>query len=85
MSKVKSCIVCSKSITNRRGDAKTCSNSCRTALWRLSNAGPVSIKVVLSKLEFNALKQDADDLGVLVNRLVLDRAITPFTNVGATL
>ena len=82
MSKVKSCIVCSKSITNRRCDAKTCSNSCRTALWRLSNAGPVSIKAVFSKLEFTQLKLDADNRGVLVNQLIHDRAIQS-TNVGA--
>lgn len=82
MSKVKSCIVCSKSITNRRSDTKTCSSSCRTALWRLSNAGPVSIKVVLSKLEFTQFKVDADNRGVLVNQLIRDRAIQS-TNVGA--
>ena len=82
MSKVKSCIVCSKSIINRRCDTKTCSNSCRTALWRLSNAGPVSIKVVFSKLEFTQLKVDADNRGVLVNQLIRDRAIQS-TNVGA--
>jgi hypothetical protein len=48
----------------------------------LSRAKPVSLKLVLTKLQYTQLKEDADDLGVLVNRLVLDRAIQP-NNVGA--
>lgn len=75
MSKEKQCIVCSKSIINRRCDTKTCSNSCRTRLWRLSNAGPVSLKVVLSRIEFNQLKSDADTANLLVNQLVIARAM----------
>jgi len=85
MSKVKSCIVCSKSITNRRCDAKTCSNSCRTALWRLSSAGPVPVKVVLSQLQYNQLKADADDIGVLINQLIIARSTKPFNSIGGSL
>lgn len=77
-----SCIICNASLINRRAHAKTCSCRCRTALSRLSRAKPVSLKLVLTKLQYTQLKEDADDLGVLVNRLVLDRAIQP-NNVGA--
>jgi len=77
-----SCIICNASLINKRVHAKTCSCRCRTALSRLSRAKPVSIKVVISTLQFNKLKSDADDLGLLVNQLMLDRAITPFTNAG---
>lgn len=84
MSKVKSCTVCGKSIANRRCDAKTCSNSCRTSLWRLSNAGPVSIKVLVSKLQYNHLKSDADDIGVLINQLIIARSIMPFNKIGGS-
>lgn len=82
MSNLRKCAVCSKSIDHRRPQTKTCSNSCRTSLWRLSNAGPVSIKVVLSKLQFNHLKTEADDLGVLINRLILDRTFQQLATVG---
>lgn len=77
-----SCIICNESLINRRVHAKTCSCRCRTALSRLSRAKPISIKLVLSKLQYNQLKADADDLGLLVNQLVIDRSITTFTNVG---
>ena len=85
MSKVKSCTVCGKSIANRRCDAKTCSNSCRTALWRLSTAGPVSLKVVLSKLQYIQLKTEANDLDMMINALVVAKSTKPFTSIGATL
>lgn len=85
MSNLRKCAVCRKSIDHRRPQTKTCCNSCRTSLWRLSNAGPVSIKVVLTKLQFNKLKVEADDLGVMINQLMLDRSTRPTTNIGATL
>jgi hypothetical protein len=79
-----SCIICNASLIDKRSHAKTCSCRCRTALSRLSRAKPISIKLVLSKLQYNQLKADADDLGLLVNQLVIDRSITTFTIVGAT-
>ena len=74
MLKIKKCAVCSKSIDHRRPQTKTCSNSCRTRLWRLSNAGPISLKVVLSKLQYIQLKTEANDLDMMINALVVAKA-----------
>jgi hypothetical protein len=75
VSNTKKCAACSKSIGNhRRPQTKTCGNSCRTRLWRLSNAGPVSLKVVLTKLQFIQLKTEANDLDMMINDLVVAKA-----------
>lgn len=79
-----SCIICNASLINRRSHAKTCSCRCRTALSRLSRAKPISIKIAISTLQYNKLKADADGLGMLVNHLVIDRAIKPFNNIGGS-
>ena len=79
-----SCIICNASLINRRSHAKTCSCRCRTALSRLSRAKPVSIKVVISTLQYNQLKADADDIGVLINQLIIARSIKPFNSAGGS-
>ena len=79
-----SCIMCNASLINKRSHAKTCSCRCRTALSRLSRAKPVSIKVVISTLQYNQLKADADDIGVLINQLIVSRSIKPFNSVGGS-
>ena len=79
-----SCIICNASLINRRSHAKTCSCRCRTALSRLSRAKPVSIKVVISTLQYNQLKADADDIGVLINQLIIARSIKPLNSIGGS-
>lgn len=81
MPNINTCLVCNKSLINKRPHAITCSGYCRTKWSRMNRAKPVSIKVILSRIQFNQLKEDADDLGLLVNQLIIDRSI----NVGATL
>ena len=79
MSNKNNCVVCDKSLANKRPHAKTCSGACRTKLCRLSKAHPVSVKIVLSKIQFDLLKSDADLAGVPVNELVIARSTQPST------
>ena len=85
MSNVNACAHCGKPLANKRSHARTCNSSCRNHAWRFANAGPVSIKVVLSRIEFNQLKTEADGLGVLVNQLLAARSRQPITNIGVSL
>lgn len=82
MSAEKTCAVCTKSLVNRRSHTKTCSGCCRTKLHRMSRARPISLKLTMSKLQFDSLKSQADSLGLLINQLVISRAFQPITNIG---
>lgn len=77
------CMVCNKSLVNKRPHAITCSGYCRTKLSRMSRAKPISLKLVLSKFQFESLKAQADHDGVLLNQLVLRRALQPLATIGA--
>lgn len=69
------CMVCAASLNNRRPQTKTCSGKCRTALSRLSRAKPISLKLVLSKMQYESLRHQAEDQGCLINHLVIARAM----------
>ena len=84
MSNMNTCAVCNASLINKRPHAITCSGYCRTKLSRTRRAKPVSLKLVLSRIEFNQIKSEADSLGVLVNQLALDRVTKSFTNIGVS-
>lgn len=71
----KTCTVCTKLLVNRRPQTKTCSGCCRTKLHRMLHARPISLKVLLSKVQFDTLKHEADDLGLLINELVIVKAM----------
>jgi hypothetical protein len=83
MPNMKTCLVCNASLINKRPHALTCSGYCRTKLSRLNRAKPISVKLVLSRIQFNLLKEEADNLGLLINELVISRATRPLTNIGA--
>ena len=84
MPNMKTCVVCNTSLINRRAHCKTCSAFCRLKLHRMNKAKPISVKLVLSKIQFDSIKSQADSMGVMINQLMLDRAITPFNNIGVT-
>ncbi len=82
MPNLHSCTVCSKSLINRRAHCKTCSSYCRLKLHRINKVKPISVKLVLSKIQFDFIKSQADSMGVMINQLMLDRVIKPFSNIG---
>jgi len=75
MLKEKTCLACTKLLVNRRPQTRTCSGCCRTKLHRMLHARPISVKLVLSKTQFDALKHKADDLGLLINQLIIAKAM----------
>jgi hypothetical protein len=81
----KTCLCCTQSLAHRRPQTKTCSGKCRSALSRKSRAKPISLKIVLSKIQYESLKHQAGAKGCLINQLVIARAMAPITNAGATL
>lgn len=80
-----SCIVCEQTLENRRPQTRTCSGACRTKLHRMKQTRPISLKLVLSKVQFDSLKHQADNLGVMLNHLVISRAIQPLATAGGQL
>jgi predicted nucleic acid-binding Zn ribbon protein len=77
-----SCIVCTKLLVNRRPQTRTCSGKCRTALYRMSRTKPVSLRLRLPKVQFDLLQHQADELGMMLNQLVIAKVMKPITSVG---
>ena len=71
----KQCTTCGANLVNRRSHARFCSAACRCRSWREAQLNPVSIKIILPRLEFIQLKNEADSLGVLINQLIVSRAL----------
>lgn len=85
MPNMKTCVVCNTSLIKRRAHCKTCSAFCRLKLHRLNKVKPISVKLVLSKIQFDLIKSQADSMGVMINQLMLDCVNKSFTNVGVTI
>ena len=70
------CLCCSKSLSNRRPHSKHCSSSCRSKSYRSRQKelkANVSVKLVFTKSDFNALKQEAELNGILINELLASK------------
>lgn len=79
------CTVCSKSLINRRAHCKTCSSYCRLKLHRMNKVKPISVKLVLSKIQFDSIKSQADSMGVMINQLMLARVFHSLALTGVEL
>lgn len=71
----KQCLHCKKKLVNKRSHSKHCSSSCRSRTWRILQAPPISVKVRLTRPEFNLLKAEADSLDLLINQLITNKAL----------
>ena len=80
----KTCMCCTNSLAHRRPQTRTCSSYCRLKLHRMNKAKPISVKLVLSKIQFDLIKSQAGSMGVMVNHFMLDRVMKPTTNIGVT-
>ncbi len=71
-----SCSNCGKSLANKKSHARSCSAACRAKTWRQLQAKPVSIKINLTKFQFEALKHEATMADLLINQLIVSRALS---------
>lgn len=71
----KQCSVCGTNLTKRRSHARFCSTACRCKSWREARVKPISVKILLPRFEFFKLQSEADELGILINQLIISRAL----------
>lgn len=74
MPNIHNCKQCGISLANKYGNARNCSHSCRSKSWRQLQATPISVKLKLTKPQFDNLKSQADSLNLLINQLIINRA-----------
>lgn len=75
-----SCSNCGKSLANKKSHARSCSAACRAKTWREVQAKPVSVKINLTKFQFETLKRQATIEDLLINQLIVSRALAPATS-----
>lgn len=75
MSNENHCGHCGASLTNKRKDALYCCAAHRAAQWRVLQARPTSIRILLTRGDFLTLKNSADSLGVMINELIVARSL----------
>lgn len=76
----KHCQYCNQRLINKRADTKHCSSSCRSKSWRAVQDKATSVKVVLSSTQLKHIKAQADQLGLLINQLIVLRATNTDAN-----
>jgi len=75
MSNTHYCSNCGKSLANKNKHARSCSAACRAKTWRAVQAKPVSVKINLTKFQFETLKRQATIEDLLINQLIVSRAL----------
>ena len=76
MPDAKRCACCNTPLVNKRSHSKTCGTNCRSKLYRERQKAlkaNVSVKLVFKKADFNALKQEAESNGILINELLANK------------
>lgn len=74
------CSNCGKSLANKKSHARSCSGACRAKTWRQLQSKPVSVKINLTKFQFETLKRQATIEDLLINQLIVSRALNSTTN-----
>lgn len=75
MPNIHNCKQCGISLANKYANARNCSHSCRSKSWRQLQATPISVKLKLTKPQFDNLKSQADSLDLLINQLIISKAM----------
>lgn len=69
------CRVCNKQMINVRSHATTCSNSCRSKLWRSIQIPLVSLKLLLTSTDYQVVANLASGQGKSVNEYACTQLI----------
>lgn len=75
MSNTHICKQCGKSLAGKYGNARHCSHSCRSKTWRAMQAPSISVKLKLTKPQFDTLKSQADSTNLLINQFIISKAM----------
>ena len=75
MSNTHNCKQCGQSLTGKYGNARHCSHSCRSKTWRATQTPSTSVKLKLTKPQFDILKSQADSLNLLINQFIISKAM----------
>ena len=70
------CKQCGTSLANKYGNAHHCSHACRSKTWRQLQVPSISVKLKLTKPQFEILKAQADSLNLLINQFIISKALT---------
>ena len=66
---------CGTSLGNKYGNARHCSHACRSKTWRQLQVPSISVKLKLTKPQFEILKAQADSLNLFINQLIINKAM----------
>lgn len=75
MPNIHNCKQCGTSLANKYGNARHCSHACRSKTWRQLQVPSFSVKLKLTKLQFEILKAQADSLNLFINQLIINKAM----------
>lgn len=75
MPNVHNCKQCGTSLANKYGNARHCSHACRSKTWRQLQVPSISVKLKLTKPQFEILKAQADSLNLFINQLIINKAM----------
>ena len=75
MPNIHSCKQCGTSVANKYGNARHCSHACRSKTWRQLQVPSISVKLKLTKPQFEILKAQADSLNLFINQLIINKAM----------
>lgn len=75
MPNIHSCKQCGTSLANKYGNARHCSHACRSKTWRQLQVPSISVKLKLTKPQFEILKAQADSLNLFINQLIINKAM----------
>ena len=74
MPNIHNCKQCGISLANKYGNARHCSHACRSKTWRQLQTRTISVKLKLTISQFDILKRQAENLNLLINQLIINRA-----------
>lgn len=75
MPNIHNCKQCGTSLANKYGNARHCSHACRSKTWRQLQVPSISVKLKLTKPQFEILKAQADSLNLFINQLIINKAM----------
>lgn len=75
MPNIYNCKQCGTSLANKYGSARHCSHACRSKTWRQLQVPSISVKLKLTKPQFEILKAQADSLNLFINQLIINKAM----------
>lgn len=76
MPNIHSCKQCGMSLANKYGNARHCSHACRSKTWRQLQVPSISVKLTLTKPQFDILKSQSDSANLLINQFIISKALT---------